>query len=383
MVRRPETPGVRVQHLGSAGSAPADLRPRRARRPQRRHLAARDAQRSLAVSRPMRRDLGLDPPERRIGLSAHDFAQALGAPEVILARAAKVAGAPTVTSRFVQRIAALAGEARWDAALTRGKSYLELARALDHPAEVKSAERPAPKPQARGAAAAAVGHRHRGLAARSLHHLRQIYSPPAAARCGRHAAGRARPRHRHPRRHRRLHRNVRRQAAGRSDEGTAGARRKAFRARSPIIRKRAPSGGRAICASRNGSRNGTVRGAPTSKALYAEISGELKFPVGQREFTLSAIADRIERRNDGSYAILDYKTGAARTEKQVRTGLAPQLTLEAAILRGGGFKTVARRLGVRNRLRDAERRRAGRQTERRSTSRTARPTARPTTRWRS
>ncbi len=41
-----------------------------------------------------------------------------------------------------------------------------------------------------------------------------------------------------------------------------------------------------------------------------------------------------------SYAILDYKTGAARTEKQVRTGLAPQLTLEAAILRGGGFKDI-------------------------------------------
>ncbi len=46
------------------------------------------------LSRPMRRELGLDPPERRIGLSAHDFAQALGAPEVILARAAKVAGSP-------------------------------------------------------------------------------------------------------------------------------------------------------------------------------------------------------------------------------------------------------------------------------------------------
>ena len=68
--------------------------------------------------------------------------------------------------------------------------------------------------------------------------------------------------------------------------------------------------------------------------------GELKFPVGQREFTLTARADRIEQRKDGSYAILDYKTGAARTEKQVRTGLAPQLTLEAAILRGGGFKTI-------------------------------------------
>ena len=50
------------------------------------------------LSRPMRRALGLDPPERRIGLSAHDFAQALGASEVILSRAAKLAGAPTVTT---------------------------------------------------------------------------------------------------------------------------------------------------------------------------------------------------------------------------------------------------------------------------------------------
>ena len=52
---------------------------------------------------------------------------------------------------------------------------------------------------------------------------------------------------------------------------------------------------------------------------------------------MAGVADRIERA-DGRAAILDYKTGAARTEKQVRTGLAPQLTLEAAILRHGGFK---------------------------------------------
>jgi ATP-dependent helicase/nuclease subunit B len=74
------------------------------------------------LSRPMRRDLGLDPPERRIGLSAHDFAQALGAKEIVLSRAQKIAGAPTVTSRFVQRIAALAGEARWKQVLARGAS---------------------------------------------------------------------------------------------------------------------------------------------------------------------------------------------------------------------------------------------------------------------
>jgi ATP-dependent helicase/nuclease subunit B len=75
--------------------------------------------------------------------------------------------------------------------------------------------------------------------------------------------------------------------------------------------------------------------------LHAEIRGELTFKAGARDFTLAGVADRIERRKDGSYAIIDYKTGAARTEKQVRTGLAPQLTLEAAILRGNGFKTIA------------------------------------------
>ena len=67
----------------------------------------------------------------------------------------------------------------------------------------------------------------------------------------------------------------------------------------------------------------------------------MSFPVGAQTFTLTAIADRIEHLDDGSYAILDYKTGQARTEKQVRTGLAPQLTLEAAILREGQFGDLA------------------------------------------
>ena len=72
--------------------------------------------------------------------------------------------------------------------------------------------------------------------------------------------------------------------------------------------------------------------------IDAEIRGEIKIPLdNERVFTLSARADRIERRSDGSYAILDYKTGAPPTGKQVRMGLSPQLTLEAAILREGGF----------------------------------------------
>ena len=78
--------------------------------------------------------------------------------------------------------------------------------------------------------------------------------------------------------------------------------------------------------------------------IAAEISGEIEIPLdNERIFTLSARADRIEQRHDGRFAILDYKTGQPPTGKQVRMGLSPQLTLEAAILREGGFDGYRRR----------------------------------------
>ena len=76
-------------------------------------------------------------------------------------------------------------------------------------------------------------------------------------------------------------------------------------------------------------------------AIDAETRGEISIQLdNERIFVLSARADRIERRADGSFAILDYKTGQPPTAKQVRMGLSPQLTLEAAILRGGGFERI-------------------------------------------
>ncbi|MBV8166620.1 MAG: double-strand break repair protein AddB, partial [Alphaproteobacteria bacterium] len=73
------------------------------------------------LSRPMRQTFGLPAPERRIGLAAHDFAQAFAAPEVLLTRASKVDGAPTVPSRWLQRLATVLeaagqpplGDGRW------------------------------------------------------------------------------------------------------------------------------------------------------------------------------------------------------------------------------------------------------------------------------
>jgi ATP-dependent helicase/nuclease subunit B len=75
-------------------------------------------------------------------------------------------------------------------------------------------------------------------------------------------------------------------------------------------------------------------------AVHAEIRGEIEIPMGERRLRLFARADRIERQSNGGYALLDYKTGEVPTANQVRIGVAPQLTLEAAILRGGGFRSI-------------------------------------------
>ncbi len=99
------------------------------------------------LSRAMRAGIGLPPPERRIGLSAHDFAEAIAAPRVIVTRAEKRGGSPTVASRWLQRLEAVTGKAAADAMRARGDRFVMLARRLD---EVEGAiaptRRPEPKP---------------------------------------------------------------------------------------------------------------------------------------------------------------------------------------------------------------------------------------------
>jgi ATP-dependent helicase/nuclease subunit B len=75
--------------------------------------------------------------------------------------------------------------------------------------------------------------------------------------------------------------------------------------------------------------------------ILAETRGTLQIELGaKRVFTLAARADRIERKSDGTFAILDYKTGRPPGDRQVSIGLSPQMTLEAAILREGGFAGI-------------------------------------------
>ena len=72
-------------------------------------------------------------------------------------------------------------------------------------------------------------------------------------------------------------------------------------------------------------------------AIAAEKSGMVDLARPGGRFRLTGRADRIERRRDGSIAILDYKTGSPPTQKDVDSGLAPQLLLEAAMVADGAF----------------------------------------------
>jgi ATP-dependent helicase/nuclease subunit B len=73
---------------------------------------------------------------------------------------------------------------------------------------------------------------------------------------------------------------------------------------------------------------------------FSEIEGTLVLPAKAGPFTLSGKADRIDRLTDGSLAILDYKTGVLPPTGEIKSGYAPQLSLEAAIAQAGGFPGV-------------------------------------------
>ncbi len=72
-------------------------------------------------------------------------------------------------------------------------------------------------------------------------------------------------------------------------------------------------------------------------SIHCEIKGELQLNIMDKKITIIAIADRIEIGKDGSAYIMDYKTGAVPSKKDVLSGLSPQLIIESIILAEGGF----------------------------------------------
>ena len=338
-VRRPEKPGARLHIYG-----PLESRLMQADRIMVGGLIEGVWPPSPRIdpwlSRPMRHELGLDLPERRIGLSAHDFAQLLGAKDVILSHSAKAGGAPAVASRFLHRLEAVAGDERWEAAKRAGDRYVRFAQELDRPEKIEPIPQPAPKPpratRPLKLSVTAIEDWLRDpytIYAKyilKLDALDPVDMPLSAADRGSAI-------------HDAIGEFTKDFAAKLPDHPARALRQIGEKYFAPLMER--PEA-RALWWPRfqriatwfadwEIARRGHI------DAIEAEIRGDISIHLDNaRTFVLSARADRIERRQDGTFTILDYKTGQPPTGKQVRMGLSPQLTLEAAILREGGFAGI-------------------------------------------
>ena len=292
------------------------------------------------LSRPMREALGLPPPERRVGLAAHDFAQAACAPEVILLHTERRGGSPSVKSRWLWRLQTLAKGAGIET-LPQSTEALAWSRTLDAPARFDPAPRPAPVPP--------VASRPRKLAVTRVETLTRdpyaVYArdilnlypmdPPDQTVDARvrgtaiHSAfedfTRAWPTDLPPdgaEIFTGLYLASLRQSGMPED---ALARETALARQAAIWVMEMEAGRRA-----------------DGRAIHVELKGQMDFETPAGTFIVEARADRIEIDPKGFGHIVDYKTGKAPSQKEVASGFSPQLTLTSAILSHGGFKDLGR-----------------------------------------
>jgi len=290
-------------------------------------------------SRAMRREIGLSDPERRIGLSAHDFAQLIASPNVLLTRSLLRGGAPTKPSRWLSRLdAALA--ATGDAPLKSDgePTLLNWALRLDPDLPAVEFREPEPRPP--------VSARPRSLFVTAIKTLRDdpyaVYAryilrlralqpldpAPSPADRGRivHAAFEA---------------FFREFPETLPDDiaaalMTAGA--EAFRdfTDDPAITAFwLPAFNRAALWA--GTQERHRRSSLGVQRVFAEIKGTAAFDAPAGPFLLSAKADRVDLLEDGSLAIVDIKTGAEPAKAALKDAREPQMPLEAAIALHGGF----------------------------------------------
>lgn len=290
-------------------------------------------------SRPMRRTLGLEQPERAIGLSAHDFAGAAAGGEVLLTRAAKADGTPTVASRWLQRLEQLTKGLGLVGRLEPATPYRDIVRALNETAVQAPMAPPAPTP--------AAATRPRKLSVTEIetwlrdpyaiyakHILRLRPLDPLEADIG--------PLERGSILHRALELFVRRYPRALPEDAAAKliaiadevfAEERTPKAVAALWRPRFVRAAHWFVAEER-QRRGRVA------ETFVEISGQTVLPAPGGAFTLTGKADRIDRLKTGGCAILDYKTGAPPSGEMVETLLSPQLPLEGAILSLGGFSDI-------------------------------------------
>ncbi|MAM63409.1 double-strand break repair protein AddB [Maritimibacter sp. UBA3975] len=296
------------------------------------------------MNRDMRKELGLLLPERRIGLSAHDFQQGIGAPEVILSRSLRDEEAETVPSRWINRMTNLmsgmseAGAEALAAMKDRGAAWLSVARELDRPQRDRHRVAPAPRPSPRPP----VEVRPTALSFTRISTLiRDPYAIYGQKILRLHALD---PLHQSPDaplRGTAIHDVMERFIKERpKTEARADARRRLMSIAREEFETTAPWPATRLLWLAKLERvadwflEGEDERQKQVTHIHTEVAGKATF--GSPPFTLYGKADRIDLRDDGQVAIYDYKTGAPPSEKQQRA-YDKQLLLEALVARAGGF----------------------------------------------
>lgn len=286
------------------------------------------------MSRSMRHDVGLPVPEQGIGHMAHDLVSIMSAPQVLMTRAHKVDGTPAVPSRWLLRLQTCLSAA--DRTLPKPEYPWDVwAYQFDQPIAMIAPRRPAPRPpvaarpQTLSVTQIETWMRDPyALYARHILHLRALDpldAQPGAADYGTLV-------------HRALEDFVRRFShdiprdmyaelleSGRSAFMTYGARPSVEAFWWPRFKRLA-----AWVVQQEYARRALVRDS------FVEVSGQIA--VGG--FVVTATADRLDLLQDGRLVLIDYKTGAPPSSKEVAAGFSPQLPLEALIAVKGGFPGV-------------------------------------------
>lgn len=298
------------------------------------------------MSRPMRADFGLPLPERAVGLSAHDFVGLAMAPEVILTRAVKEGGAPTVPSRWLVRMEAVLGVLADEETVQRWRhsahEWRQWAAGLDAVKSPQPCNPPAPTPP--------VDARPRMLSVTAVEALLRNPYEIYAKRILR--LRKLDPLDQEP--DMRLFGNLIHEVIERFSQTPPDATKSRMEqfmecgeaAFTQWLNRPAvwtfwwP---RLLRIARQFMTEHEAR-LPQLQEVLAESEGRMHWPAPGGEFNLIARMDRVELWQDGTLRIIDFKTGAIPKNTDIMARIACQLLLSAVIAEKGeiGGKSFAK-----------------------------------------
>ncbi len=294
------------------------------------------------LNRKMRHDAGLLLPERRIGLSAHDFQMAAAAKEIWLTRAARDAESETIPSRWLNRLTNLleglnstGGPEALSQMGARGDVWLQLAKTLEQPEHcVSPAPRPSPAPP--------VSARPSQLSVTQIRTLiRDPYAIYARKVLGLEVLDPLRPSPDAPLRGSVLHRIL--EIFGKEDPLAPNARAKLMEIAAAVMEEDVPwpTARRLWLARLDRVADWFLETETQRHKLGLPSAHEKKggAEVIDTGFTLTAQTDRIDTTDHGTLRIYDYKTGTPPSAKE-QLYFDKQLPLSAALAERGAFKGI-------------------------------------------